>query len=227
MPEIVCVGWLVTPPAVLIATVGATVSSVNTTGVLVPVLPAASVSLATMLWEPSPDSVTVVLHTPPAPTVAVPSGVVLPLSYSVPVAPTAASPAATVPEIVCVAWLVTPPVVLTATVGGTVSSVNTSGVLMPVLPAASVSLATMLWEPSPDSVTVVLHTPPLPTVAVPSGVVPPLSYSVTVAPTAASAAATVPEIVCVNWLVMPPVGLTETVGGTESTATAIVAHPAE
>ncbi len=48
----------------LIATVGASVSSVNTTGVLVPVLPAASVSWATMEWAPSPDSVTVVVHSP-------------------------------------------------------------------------------------------------------------------------------------------------------------------
>ncbi len=91
-----------------------------------------------------------------------------------------------------------PPAVLIATVGGTVSSVNTKGVLAPVLPAASVSLATMPWGPSPDSVTLVDQVPPTPTVAVPSGVVPPLSYNVTVAPTAASPAATVPEIVCVS-----------------------------
>ncbi len=86
----------------LIATVGAPVASVNTTAVLAPVLPAASVSFATMLWGPLPDSVTVVDQVPPLPTIAVPSGVVLPLSYSVTVAPTAASPAATAPEIVCV-----------------------------------------------------------------------------------------------------------------------------
>ncbi len=90
-----------------------------------------------------------------------------------------------------------PPAVLTETVGGTVSRVNTTRLLAPVLPTASVSLATMLWGPSPDSVTLVDQVPPTPTVAVPSGVVPPLSYNVTVAPTAASVAATVPEIVCV------------------------------
>src|SRR5260221_6052772 len=122
------------PPAVPIATVGGTVSSVNTNGVLTPVLPAASVSLATMLWGPSPDSVTLVDQVPPLPTIAVPSGVVLPLSYSVIVAPTAASVAVTRPEIVCVAWLGTAPVVLIDTAGGTVSSVNTKGVLPPVLP---------------------------------------------------------------------------------------------
>src|SRR5260221_12363169 len=109
------------PPAVLIATVGGTVSRVNTTGVLAPVLPAASVSLATILWEPSPDSVTVVDQVPSLPTIAVPSGVVRPLSYSVTVAPTAASPAATVPEFECAAGLVTGPVARIATVGGTES----------------------------------------------------------------------------------------------------------
>jgi len=33
----------------------------------------------------------------------------------------------------------------------------------------------MLWAPSPDSVTLVDHAPPLPTVAVPIAVLPPLS----------------------------------------------------
>ncbi len=64
VPEIVWLATLEVSAAVLIATVGASVSSVNTTGVLVPVLPAASVSWATMEWAPSPDSVTVVVHSP-------------------------------------------------------------------------------------------------------------------------------------------------------------------
>ena len=91
----------------LIVTAARRVSSVNTTAVLVPVLPAASVSWATMEWAPSPDSVTVVVHSPPEPTVAVPIGVVTPLTVSsnVTVAPTAASPAVTLPEIVWVATL--------------------------------------------------------------------------------------------------------------------------
>ena len=50
---------------VVIAMVGAVVASVNTTGVLLPVLPAASVSCATMLLLPLPDSVTLVLQAPP------------------------------------------------------------------------------------------------------------------------------------------------------------------
>src|SRR5579883_190544 len=193
VPEIVCVAWLTTPPFVLIATLGATVSRVNTTGTLAPVLPAASVSLATMLWLPSPESVMEVLQAPPVPTVAVP--IAVPLSYSVTVVPGAASVALTVPEIVCVAWFVVPPAVLIATVGATVSRVNNTGALAPVLPAASVSLATMLWLPSPESVMEVLQIPSVPTVAVPIAV--PLSYRVTVVPGAASVALTVPEIVCV------------------------------
>src|ERR1700690_741576 len=53
---------------VVIAIGGAAVFSANTTGVLAPVLPAASVSWATMLWVPLPDRVTLVLHAPPLPT---------------------------------------------------------------------------------------------------------------------------------------------------------------
>ena len=169
LPEIVWVATLEVSAAVLIATVGASVSSVNTTGVLVPVLPAASVSWATMEWAPSPDSVTLVVHSPPEPTVAVPIWVVTPLTVSsnVTVAPTAASPAVTLPEIVWVATLEVSAALLIATVGARVSSVNTTALLVPVLPAASVSWATMEWAPSPDSVTLVVHSPPEPTVAVP------------------------------------------------------------
>ncbi|MEO8834552.1 MAG: hypothetical protein ABI407_20270, partial [Bradyrhizobium sp.] len=60
----------------------------------------------------------------------------------------------------------------------------------------------MLWLPLPDSVTPVLQLPSLPTVAVPSAVVLPLSNSVTVVP--ASATSTVPVMVCAAWLVLPP-----------------------
>ena len=88
VPEIVSAGWLVEPPALLIATAGAVVSSVNKTGALALVLPAVSVSMATTLCGPSPDKVTLVLHKPPLPTTVVASGVVLPLSNSVTVVPT-------------------------------------------------------------------------------------------------------------------------------------------
>src|SRR6202020_683179 len=220
VPEMVWVATAEVSAAVAIVTVGATVSSVNTTGVELPVLPAASGSWATMLWAPSPVSVTLVLHTPPLPTVAVPICVVTPLtvSSSVTVAPTAASPAITVPEMVWVATAEVSAAVAIVTVGATVSSVNTTGVELPVLPAASVSWATMLWAPSPVSVTLVLHTPPLPTVAVPICVVTPLtvSSSVTVAPTAASPAITVPEMVWVATAEVSAAGGVVTVGATVS-----------
>ena len=179
LPEIVWVATLEVSAALLIVTLGASVSSVNTTAVLVPVLPAASVSWATMEWAPSPDSVTVVVHSPPEPTVAVPIWVVTPptVSSKVTVAPTAASPAVTLPEIVWVATLEVSAALLIVTLGASVSSVNTTAVLVPVLPAASVSWATMEWAPSPDSVTVVVHSPPEPTVAVPIWVVTPLTVS--------------------------------------------------
>ena len=72
----------------------------------------------------------------------------------------------------------------------------------------------MLWLPLPDSVTAVLQLPPLPTVAVPSAVVLPLSNSVTVLP--ASATSTVPLMVCAAWLVAPPLLVMATTGAVVS-----------
>ena len=102
-----------------------------------------------MLWLPLPDRTTLVLQAPPAPTVAVPICVAGPPfteSNNVTVAPTAASPAAavTVPEIVCVAWLVVVPAVLIATVGAIVSSAMAWVAVAAALPAASETLALML-----------------------------------------------------------------------------------
>ena len=102
-------------------------------------------------------------------------------SRMVTVAP--ASPTSTVPVRVTLAWLVGPPALLIATTGAVVSSVNKTGALALLLPVVLVSMATMLWGPSPDRVTLVLHKPPLPTTVVASGVVLPLSNSVTVVPT--------------------------------------------
>src|ERR1700676_1655651 len=154
---------------------GAVVTRVKVTGVLAPVLPAASVSWAAMLWVPLPDSVTVADQLPPAPTGAVPTWVVTPFTVSnnVTVDPTVASPAAaaTVPEIVCAACLVGPPALVMVTLGGVVSSVNTTGELVLFAPA---SWATMVLAPSPLSVTFAVHTPPEPTVVVPIWVVAPL-----------------------------------------------------
>src|SRR5947209_2161346 len=128
----------------VIAIVGAAVARVKFTAVLLPVLPAASVSWATMLLLPLPASVTLVLQAPPLPTVAVPTWVVTPftVSNSVTVDPTAASPAVavTVPEIVCVVWLVVVPGVLIDTVGATVSSAIAWLAVGAALPATSETL---------------------------------------------------------------------------------------
>ena len=126
-----------------------TMERVKVTGVLLPVLPAASVSTATMLWVPLPESVTLVLHAPPAPTVAVPICVGVPpfaVSNSATVDPTAASPAVavTVPEIACTDWLVVVPAVLIATAGAIVSSAIAWLAVEAALPAASETLALML-----------------------------------------------------------------------------------
>src|SRR5579883_2957783 len=130
---------------VVIAMIGAVVASVKFTGVLAPVLPAASVSWATMLLLPFPASVTRAVHAPLAPTVAVPIGVVPPFSVSssVTVDPTAASPAAavTVPEIVSVAWLVVVPGVPIDTVGAMVSTAIAWLAVGAALPAASETFA--------------------------------------------------------------------------------------
>src|SRR5438105_4858010 len=132
----------------VIAIVGAVVARVKVTGVLLPMLPAASVSLAMMLLVPLPDSVTPVDQAPPLPTVAVPTWVVTPLTVSnrVTIEPTAASPAAavTVPEIVCVAWVVVVPAVLIATVGAIVSTAIAWVAIDASLPAASETFALML-----------------------------------------------------------------------------------
>src|SRR5438105_8024943 len=133
---------------VVIAIVGVVVARVKVTGALLPVLPAASVSWATMLLVPLPDSVTLVLQVPSLPTFAVPIWVVTPLTVSnrVTVEPIAASPAAavTVPESVCVAWVVVVPAVLIATVGAIVSTAIAWVAIDAALPAASETLALML-----------------------------------------------------------------------------------
>ena len=89
------------------------------------------------------------LQLPSLATVAVPSGVVLPLSNSVTVVP--ASATSTLPVMVCAAWLVAPPLLVIATTGAVVSRVKVS-VAVPVLPKVSVWLATMVWVPSASPV---------------------------------------------------------------------------
>src|SRR5438270_200528 len=133
---------------VVIAIVGAVSATVITCVALVAALPAASDTCALMPLLPLPDTVTPVLQAPPLPTVAVPTWVVTPFTVSnrVAVEPTAASPTAavTVPEIVCVTWLVVVPAVLIVTVGASVSSATACVAVGAALPAASETLALML-----------------------------------------------------------------------------------
>ena len=98
-----------------------------------------------MLWVPLPGRVTVADQAPPT-TVAVPICVVTPLkvSNSVTVDPAAASLTATVPEMVCDAWLVVAPEVLIRTVGARVSTEIAWVAVAAALPAPSDTFALML-----------------------------------------------------------------------------------
>src|SRR5262249_16004472 len=120
-------------------TVGAVVSSVKVSEAL-PVLPAASVSLATMVWAPWARPTGGNGHAPLALAGAVPS-VVAP---SLNVTTALASPVPLSAAFAVILSLADTPVSLdrlSATAGAVVSSINVREAL-PVLPAASVSLAT-------------------------------------------------------------------------------------
>ena len=78
VPAMVWLANLLASAALVIVTVGAMLSSVSTTAVLVPVLPKLSMTVATMEFEPWFGSVTLAEKVPSDCTVAVPS--VVPLS---------------------------------------------------------------------------------------------------------------------------------------------------
>src|ERR1700756_2191658 len=92
---------------------------------------------------------------------------VWPLTAAPPV-PAVAVPLMVTPAAASVLLMMLSPAtgVVIVTVGATVASVKTVGLLLPTLPATSVSWATILFAPLPDRVTVVLQLPPL-NVAVP------------------------------------------------------------
>src|SRR6201987_2048139 len=122
----------------------AVVSSVKVREV-VPVLPAVSVSVATMVWLPS-ARVGVNDQWPLASAVVVPM-TVLP---SLKVTTALASPAPVRVASLVMRSLLDAPLSLfsaSVTAGGVVASVKV-GVELPVLPAVSVSVATMVWLPS-------------------------------------------------------------------------------
>src|SRR5258708_2872679 len=200
----------------VIAIVGAAAFSANTTGVLAPVLPAASVSLATMLWVPLPDkigrasgrvsvqiSVVAVSVKKYMTAVELSTIVIVTAWLFIAAKQQPAEEVLWMVELAAVSiWsmMLSPATgVVIAIVGAAVFSANTTGVLAPVLPATSVSLATMLWVPLPDSATLVDHAPPLPTAAMPTCVVTPLavSFNGLVPPAAAPGVLESPVIFCV------------------------------
>src|SRR6266436_771484 len=138
--------------AVIDETVGAVVSTVAVTAAVVVVLPAVSVALAVKLWLPSVSAVVVKLQLPPltvaAPRSVAPSNTCTDDRFASLTVPDSASVLSLVTpplEIVGVAPVSVPIVLLIVSLGGTVSTVKVTGVLVPVLPAVSVSAATMLW----------------------------------------------------------------------------------
>ena len=160
--EIVVVAPVSVPIVLLNPSLGLVVSTVAVIAAVVVLLPAASVALAVKLWLPSTSGPVVKLQLPPL-IVAAPRSSVPPsntctddrfASLTVPDSVSVLSLVNPPLEIVVVAPLSVPIVLLIVSLGLVVSSVKTTGAgLVPVSPAASVSAATMLWTPSPDSVT--------------------------------------------------------------------------
>ena len=129
------------PPTLVMATVGAVRSRVWTTAALVPTLPAASTSVATSEWLPSPESVTEIDQLPAASTTPVPSAT--PPSRTVTVVPTSPVPVTT-----RVVALETTPALVMATVGAVVSSASSSAAVKVPSEKRKVSTLATLSVPS-------------------------------------------------------------------------------
>src|SRR5712672_217432 len=173
-------------------TAGAAVSMVtDSPPEAVPVLPAASVALAVIVWLPEASVDVAMLQLPlpsavPLPTWVAPSnsvtvlfasavpvkvGVATLVRLSVPDAPESEAVARSGVE---------------GAVGAVLSIVTDSPVeAVLVLPAASVALAVIVWLPEASVEAVMLQLPLPSAVPVPSTVVPSVSYSLTVLPTSA------------------------------------------
>ena len=118
LPAMTWAGLLVRPPAVVMATTGAMVSSVYSTAALVPGLPARSVSVAARLWVPCRSSrVTVVLQLPLASTVVVPISVAPSRICTVVVGLASVA----VPVMSWLRWLIRPPAVPMTMAGAVMS----------------------------------------------------------------------------------------------------------
>jgi hypothetical protein len=126
---------------------------------------------------------------------------------------------------VCVEILVMAGVFPIETVGATVSTVTTSGALVPVLPAGSVSFAVRTLTPSCSRTVPVLQVWSPCSVADPTAT--PSSYSVTMVPVARpkKAEETKPVNVCAFWVVSPPAPSMVTTGAWASSTNAIETAP--
>src|SRR6266404_4786300 len=205
VPDIVWAAWLTEPPAVVMDTVGLVVSAVAVTAAVVVLLPAASVALAVKLWLPSGSGPVVKLQLPPlivaAPRSVAPSNTCTDDRLASPTVPDSASVLSLVTpplEIVVVAPVSVPIVLLIVSLGLVVSSVKLSAAVVVTLPAASVALAVKLWLPSGSGPVVKLQLPPL-IVAAPRSVAP--SNTCT---DDRLASPTVPDSASVLSLVTPP-----------------------
>jgi hypothetical protein len=202
VPEIVCATVRVLKSVLdapvseenaIVATV--VVGAVVSTATLRPVepalaLPAVSVALAVSVCAPSPSALVVIDQLPPV-AVAVPSTVVPSVSYSV-----TADPASAVPVIVGVVLLVMPSVlelplssavarpVVPGVAGAVLSTVTLSPAEAALVPDPLVVLAVSVCDPSLSTLLVIDQLPAV-ALAVPSTVVPSVSYKVTVAPASA------------------------------------------
>jgi hypothetical protein len=150
------------------------------------VLPAVSVALLVSVWEPSDRALVVTLQMPPV-AMAVPNTVVPSVSYTVTTEPDSAVPVKVGVETLVMLSVFEVPLSEMADrsgVLGALGAVESITIAIPaeallVLPAVSVALLVSVWEPSDRALVVTLQLPSPSAVAVPSTVVPSVSYAVT------------------------------------------------
>ena len=169
--------------------------------------PAASVALVVKVWAPALSVLVVMLQLPKPSAVVVPSTVVPSVSYNLMVAP-ASAPLPVMVGVVALVRLselllpVSEPDARSAAFGAAGAKVSMVTVRAAdaalVLPAASVALVVNVWLPALSVLDVMLQLPEPSAVAVPSTVVPSVSYNFTVAP----ASTPLPVMVGVVKLVM-------------------------
>ena len=163
-------------------------------------MPARSVCLTVSVCAPEDSALEVIVQLPSPAAVVVPSTVVPSVSYRVTVAPGSALPPVTVGVVTLVRLSVLEAPLSLAVArsgaegakGAAISTVTTSDAEAALtLPARSVCLTVSVCAPADSALAVIDQLPSPPAVAVPSTVVPSVSYSVTVAPDSAPLPVTV------------------------------------